>query len=123
MLKKYNSNLTGYSRGVGSVKRREKSRFNVAVPGSLSTKMVDQARQLIDRMKEFQGVDFINDWKMVTLFVGGNDLCDWVKLHKRIQPKKYKANIKEALDLLKKTTGQNPPSQSHAPPSPNSMLK
>lgn len=37
-----------------------------------------QARLLVDRMKSGkEGVDFVNDWKVITMFIGGNDLCDY----------------------------------------------
>ncbi|XP_070578243.1 phospholipase B1, membrane-associated-like [Ptychodera flava] len=102
MLKKYNPNLAGYSIGTGSVKKTEISRLNVAVPGSEAINMVTQARMMIDRMKADKKVDFNNDWKMVTLFVGSNDLCDWVKHQDKFKPENYIANIKSALDLLQK---------------------
>ena len=34
-----------------------------------------QARELIDRMKNDPNVDFFNDWKVVTILSGNNDLC------------------------------------------------
>lgn len=38
--------------------------------------MMGQAGVLIARMKTFPGVNFNNDWKLITFFIGGNDLCD-----------------------------------------------
>ena len=37
--------------------------------------MPSEARKLIDRMKDDARVDYANDWKLLTMFVGGNDLC------------------------------------------------
>ena len=37
--------------------------------------MVSQAWNLIDRMRSDESVDFFNDWKLITIFVGTNDLC------------------------------------------------
>jgi phospholipase B1 len=37
--------------------------------------MPGQADDLIERLKNDSRIDFEKDWKMVTLFVGGNDLC------------------------------------------------
>jgi len=31
----------------------------------------------VKRMKADKNIDFDKDWKMVTLFIGGNDLCDY----------------------------------------------
>lgn len=38
--------------------------------------MVAQANMLIARLQADPKVDFANDWKVVTLFIGGNDLCE-----------------------------------------------
>jgi predicted RNA-binding protein with EMAP domain len=39
--------------------------------------MPDQANDLIARLKNPNfGVDLMNEWKVITLFIGGNDLCD-----------------------------------------------
>ena len=34
-----------------------------------------QAEALIAKMQRDSEIDFANDWKMVTLFIGGNNLC------------------------------------------------
>jgi len=38
--------------------------------------MPAQARDLVNRLNN-SDIDFKNDWKMVTLFIGGNNLCDY----------------------------------------------
>lgn len=37
--------------------------------------MLDQARNLVNRMSRSNRIDFRRSWKLVTFFVGGNDLC------------------------------------------------
>lgn len=39
--------------------------------------MPDQANALLTRMRNDANVDFDNDWKVVTIFIGGNNLCDY----------------------------------------------
>ena len=39
--------------------------------------MPGQAEKLVERMKKESDIDFENDWKVITIFVGGNDLCDF----------------------------------------------
>lgn len=39
--------------------------------------MPGQARLLVQRMKEDTEIDMDNDWKIITVFIGGNDLCDY----------------------------------------------
>mgnify|MGYP002790766067 FL=1 len=37
--------------------------------------MLQQAKDLVNRMKTSDNIDFENSWKLITIFVGGNDLC------------------------------------------------
>lgn len=42
--------------------------------------MPDQANMLVDRMIRALGPGkFASDWKLVTFFIGGNDLCGYCK--------------------------------------------
>ena len=60
--------------------------LNVAVPGATNRGMRQQAENLIEKLldnnKTEGDIDFNNDWKVVSLFIGGNDLCriceNWV---------------------------------------------
>lgn len=101
ILKKFNPDLHGYnrrfdksivlSRGVG---------FNAAISGQKSNHMPTQARTLVDRLKRSRHIDYKQDWKMVTLFIGGNDLCAVCKKPDFYSPANYVAYIREALDIL-----------------------
>lgn len=48
-----------------------------AIFSVFSRDMPGQAVELVERMKCDKKIDFENDWKMITMFVGGNDLCDY----------------------------------------------
>lgn len=37
--------------------------------------MMSQAKDLILKMKATPEIDFNEAWKLVTIFIGGNDLC------------------------------------------------
>ncbi len=101
IVKKFNPNLFGFSTesssylftytGVG---------LNVAVSGQKANNMYEQARVLIQRMKESKYINFNYDWKLVTLFIGGNDLCDFCNNLQLYSPQTYIADIQKALDLL-----------------------
>jgi phospholipase B1 len=41
--------------------------------------MYAQAVELVRRIKADKNLNFENDWKVVTFFVGGNDLCKFCK--------------------------------------------
>ena len=48
--------------------------------------MPGQAEKLVERMKKESNIDFENDWKVITIFVGGNDLCDFCD--NKVEPNK-----------------------------------
>ncbi|GFO37829.1 phospholipase b1, membrane-associated [Plakobranchus ocellatus] len=97
ILKKYNPNIQGYATGIGK-STDQSSGLNVADPGDTSFEMPGQARMLVDRMKAT--TDFLKDWKVITLFIGGNDLCDACNDWNRYSPENYRKNLQEALDIL-----------------------
>jgi phospholipase B1, membrane-associated len=103
ILKKYNPNLFGYSTRPSFVLTSRKGKgLNAAVSGQKANHMLEQARVLIQRMKESEEIDFERDWKLVTLFIGGNDLCQFCKDLNFHSPQAYIENIEGALDLMQK---------------------
>ncbi|PIK56149.1 putative phospholipase B1, membrane-associated-like [Apostichopus japonicus] len=99
ILKKFNSNLTGYSTGYGSVDS-EGSRFNCAVPAARSEQVPEQTEKMIERILNSDDVDVDRDWKLVTLFIGGNDLCQYCKDRERSKAVNYVARIQSSLDMM-----------------------
>jgi phospholipase B1 len=51
-------------------------------------------------MKESKEIDFANDWKLVTLFIGGNDLCALCKDPEHYSPANYVKFVGEGIDYL-----------------------
>ena len=41
--------------------------------------MLSQAKNLVKRMTADKTIDVKNDWKLVTIFIGGNDACAYCK--------------------------------------------
>jgi phospholipase B1, membrane-associated len=99
MLRKYNPKLRGYSLGTGDY-NSSGSNFNIAQPGHTSYHMLGQAKLLVKRIKADSKVNFTNDWKLITFFVGGNDLCKYCKDKDKYQPLNYLNNIQATLDFL-----------------------
>ncbi len=62
--------------------------------------MPHQAQLLVNRVKAMTDVDFEKDWKLVTLFIGGNDLCDYCYDEAGKSVENYKKHIQSALDIL-----------------------
>lgn len=99
ILKKFNKNLFGYSDRTSMVNTQSQN-FNVAISGQKAEHIPTQARKLIDLMKSSKDIDFENDWKLVTIFIGINDLCQYCNDREVHLPENYINNIQKGLDLL-----------------------
>ncbi|XP_060919443.1 phospholipase B1, membrane-associated [Labrus mixtus] len=99
ILKEFNPNLTGFSEGVGN-QNTPTAFLNQAVAGAKSGDMVQQVRVLVDKMKNDSRIDFHNDWKVITVFIGGNDICDFCTDSVFFSPRNFVARIRQALDIL-----------------------
>ncbi|XP_048737622.2 uncharacterized protein LOC125652446 [Ostrea edulis] len=99
ILKKYNPDIKGFSVGRGDVDSAN-AHLNVANPGDQARDMPGQAKLLVERLKEEPGVDFENDWKVITLFIGGNDLCDYCDDKETFSTANFIGHVTEALDIL-----------------------
>ncbi|XP_062896749.1 phospholipase B1, membrane-associated isoform X2 [Mobula hypostoma] len=98
ILKKFNPKVHGFASGIGNLK----SKFNVAVSGSKANDMANQTHRLIQLMKDSPEIDFEKDWKVITLFIGANDLCEYCMNKEMYSADNYVKHIQEALDTLQK---------------------
>ncbi|KAM4770831.1 phospholipase B1, membrane-associated [Rhinophrynus dorsalis] len=98
ILKKFNPNLKGFSTGVG----KGNTMFNVAIGGSKAENMTSQANTLVTKMKESKDINFNEDWKIITLFIGGNDLCQFCQNRDRYSLNNHVRHVETALDILYK---------------------
>ncbi|VCW68790.1 unnamed protein product, partial [Gulo gulo] len=99
ILREFNPSLRGFSVGTG----RENSPgafLNQAVAGDRAEDLPVQARRLVDLMKNDTKINFQEDWKIITVFIGGNDLCDFCSDPARYSPQNFTDNIGKALDIL-----------------------
>ncbi|XP_069008959.1 phospholipase B1, membrane-associated-like [Embiotoca jacksoni] len=101
ILKEFNPSLTGFSKGIGKEDRPE-AFLNQAVAGAKCGDMVQQVRILLDKMKNDSHIDFHNDWKVITMFIGGNDICDFCTDSVFFSPRNVVGRIRQALDILHK---------------------
>lgn len=99
LLKAQNTKLYGYSIGSGSISSKN-AILNVAEPGKVSSDMPGQARSLVTKLKADAKADFANSWKLITLFIGGNDVCNYCKDKKVYSSDNYIKHIRDALDYL-----------------------
>ncbi|XP_013414908.1 phospholipase B1, membrane-associated isoform X2 [Lingula anatina] len=103
ILKQYNPNIKGFS--IKKTLSRDNdspyARLNVAKGGDKTSHMPDQARKLVSRMKSMLGSSYATDWKVITLFIGGNNLCSYCEDPDGAQsPEQYITDIRNALDIL-----------------------
>eukprot|EP00040_Diaphanoeca_grandis_P003182 m.24073 g.24073 ORF g.24073 m.24073 type:complete len:402 (-) comp14470_c0_seq1:294-1499(-) len=76
--------------------------LNIAISGAIAQGMAAQAVDLIKKMKETREINYEEDWKVITLWIGGNDLCAVCNDNERNQPYAYTQYIEEALDILQR---------------------
>ncbi|XP_056284895.1 phospholipase B1, membrane-associated-like [Pseudoliparis swirei] len=98
ILKKFNPSLKGFSTGQGPKHKA----FNLAGAGAKTSDIPVQVQALIKTMRDHKEVDFEKDWKLVTIFVGGNDLCNYCRDQNNLSPKNYSHNIMLSLDMFYK---------------------
>jgi len=100
MLKNFgNTRLTGFSTGTGKATAATAG-LNVAISGAIATDMPDQARTLVSKITADASIDLASDWKHVTLWIGGNDLCRACDGAPEHSAETYIKSIEEALDIL-----------------------
>ncbi|KAM6915452.1 phospholipase B1, membrane-associated-like [Xenentodon cancila] len=101
ILKHFNHNLTGYSVGIGKQDTTE-AYLNQAVTGAKSKDVPSQVQALVARMKNDTKINFESDWKVITFFIGGNDICDFCYNSLFFSTSNYVRNVRESLDYLHK---------------------
>ncbi|KAM6954363.1 phospholipase B1, membrane-associated-like [Aplochiton taeniatus] len=98
ILRMFNPSLLGFSKGQGSLQKG----FNMAVAAAKSSDVLTQTKALIKAMKGNKNVNFEKDWKLVTIFVGANDLCNYCTEQNNLTPQNYSQNLMLSLDMLYK---------------------
>ncbi|KAM9435049.1 phospholipase B1, membrane-associated-like isoform 1-T1 [Clarias gariepinus] len=99
ILRVFNPELTGFSVKTG--KQNTKQAFlNQAVAGAKSIDLLNQAKVLVNRMKTDNRINFDSDWKVITMFIGGNDFCDSCENPLHYSPENFLKRIQLALDFL-----------------------
>ncbi|XP_063184728.1 phospholipase B1, membrane-associated [Chroicocephalus ridibundus] len=99
ILREFNPSLIGYSIGTGK-ETTDNAALNQAVAGNRAEDVPAQVRRLVDRMKNDTRINLQTDWKVITLLIGGNDLCDFCKNPVSYSPENYTYNLQKALDML-----------------------
>lgn len=99
ILKQFNPRLYGYATGTGGPSSSE-AVFNIAVSGAVAEDLPTQARTLVGLMSSSTQVNFTSDWKVVTVWIGGNDLCAACNEPDRYAPNMYEDHLLTTLSIL-----------------------
>uniref|UniRef100_A0A0N5ADC6 Phospholipase B1, membrane-associated n=1 Tax=Syphacia muris TaxID=451379 RepID=A0A0N5ADC6_9BILA len=105
ILKKFNPKLFGQSYGIGPVDDWEHAQLNVAVGGAKAIDMPDQAKHLVHLMESHPDkINMQEDWKLIHIFIGANDACDYCGPESSndgpSSPVNYKLYLEEAVRYL-----------------------
>ncbi|KAH8324831.1 hypothetical protein KR074_007051 [Drosophila pseudoananassae] len=103
ILKVFNPDLYGFSVRNSLVVNHRLSRLNIAEPMVMSRDLPFEARVLIDLMRRDPKVDMKRHWKLLTIFVGNNDICSdmchWDKPESFLD--QHANDLRQALRLLR----------------------
>ncbi|XP_040586851.1 phospholipase B1, membrane-associated isoform X2 [Mesocricetus auratus] len=99
ILREFNGNLTGYALGIGDVNSTS-AFLNQAVPRAKAEDLASQAQTLVQKMKNDHRVNFLQDWKVITVMIGASDLCDFCTDSNRYSAANFFNHLRNALDIL-----------------------
>ena len=72
----------------------------MAVSGAVTTELPSQASRLVDKLRGDGDIDIDNEWKLVTIFIGGNDLCRGCVEIEKFSALRFYQHLKTTLDIL-----------------------
>ncbi len=75
ILREFSGNLSGFSTGTTWLYDHNGDNLNRAISGSHAFDLLEQAKSLTRLILNSKEIDFRNDWKVVTMFIGANDIC------------------------------------------------
>ncbi|CAJ0572389.1 unnamed protein product, partial [Mesorhabditis spiculigera] len=75
ILREFNPRLTGVSHGMGTRDQLPAHQLSVAVSNATSSSMPEQATELVRRIKILRDADFNNEWVMVIITIGTQEVC------------------------------------------------
>jgi len=96
-LRQFNNDLKGYSIGDGN-QNSTNAKLNVAHDGDTSYNLTSQVDILLTRLPQYP---YSGDtWKHISIFIGGNDLCNSCGDPTTYTAANYKTNVEAALTKI-----------------------
>uniref|UniRef100_A0A3Q3GQS1 Si:dkey-177p2.18 n=1 Tax=Kryptolebias marmoratus TaxID=37003 RepID=A0A3Q3GQS1_KRYMA len=96
IFKLFNPNIIGASSG----KTFLMTKTNFKSMGFNLAGLPLQTRLLIERLKLYEGVNFEDDWKLLTILIGMNDICGYCRNKALYSVDNYVHFIKVSLEML-----------------------
>jgi len=97
ILKKYNPRLFGYSLGSSYSEDTPDAYYNVASGGDTAVGLIPQSEKLVAKVTADKRQA---DWKLITIFIGGNDVCQYCFRGDILSPENFKKNIITTIDSI-----------------------
>ena len=101
ILRKFNPSLFGQSKGIGASDVWQAAYLNSAIPGAKAVDLPGQALDLVQKLQSHPEVDVQNDWKLLNIFIGGNDVCKYCRDPSKNTPDDFAGNISQAIQIIK----------------------
>uniref|UniRef100_A0AC34Q5K4 Lipase_GDSL domain-containing protein n=1 Tax=Panagrolaimus sp. JU765 TaxID=591449 RepID=A0AC34Q5K4_9BILA len=101
ILRQFNPNLFGQSKGIGAADVWQVAYLNAGVPGAKADDLPGQALDLVQKLQTHSEIDMQNDWKLLNIFIGGNDVCGYCRDPANNSPQKFRDNITTAVNIIK----------------------
>ncbi|XP_073247884.1 phospholipase B1, membrane-associated-like isoform X3 [Porites lutea] len=75
--------------------------LNVAFVGASARDLENQAEDLVSRLKNMKNIDYENDWKLLTMWIGTEDLCQVCTDLDKLGPRSFIKYVMRTLNYLK----------------------
>jgi hypothetical protein len=80
------------------------SRRSAALLGAMLSNVVkDELNYMFTMLGQWEGVDVATAWKVLTLFIGANDVCVACHLERQLDAEEWGDNLRIVLDTIKDT--------------------
>ncbi|KAI8368206.1 uncharacterized protein BYT42DRAFT_503695 [Radiomyces spectabilis] len=86
-----------------AVYRPLRDNLNAAQSGAVAKNLQTELDYLISRMKTYLGINYRNDWKLITIQIGSNDQCGYCNSGTKddVTVEKYGAYVEAAIERIK----------------------
>ncbi|XP_054977335.1 phospholipase B1, membrane-associated-like [Sorex araneus] len=96
ILRKFNPWIRGFSQGTSG----QLAGLNVARADARARDLPTQARDLLKKLETAPEINIETDWKLITIFIGINDLCDFCIHQGKNMTEGLVEHITETIDIF-----------------------